>query len=131
MKHFRVYLIALFCLWPTQGFAQSQQAQQACHDVNPAGAWRECIQQYDQKLWQLQQDPRWQAYQRQLAIQQEQQRQQAEFQRRQLEQQRQQAAEQQRQMQELIRQQQLQQPRVIAPERSFWCSRNGSFIFCN
>jgi len=56
-----VLVAALLGLWPGSGFTQSKDAREVCRKVNPAGAWRECMRQYDQSLNKLVMDPKWQA----------------------------------------------------------------------
>ena len=60
-----VLVAALIVLWPGSGFTQSKEAREVCRRVNPAGAWRKCMRQYDQERNKLPMDPKWQAYQRQ------------------------------------------------------------------
>lgn len=68
MKRYTIGLVlvaALIGLWPGSGFTQSKEAREVCRRVNPAGAWRECMRQYDQERNKLLMDPKWQADQRQ------------------------------------------------------------------
>ena len=142
MKHaiFLCFLIALVLAYlPTPVLAQSQQALDACRNVNPAGAWRECLQRYDQRLWELQQDPQWWEQQRQLQLQEQYRQQQLELQRRQVEQQRQWNLQQQRQQQETQRRlRDLENNQNNNRGLSFMCrdaigrgDSGGVFVFCN
>jgi hypothetical protein len=63
-------LLGLFVILcsTSRALAASDEAIEACRDVNPPGVWQDCVRDYDAKLETLRQDPAWQAEQRRQEV---------------------------------------------------------------
>lgn len=64
-----IILLVIILVLPSgaypQGFSPSRDASSACRTVQPAGAWRDCVERYDKKVQSLKEDP---AYQEDLRL---------------------------------------------------------------
>jgi len=57
-----LFLLLSLCLVNTvyaQGFAPTPEASQACQTVQPTGAWRECVENYQRQQEALKADPKY------------------------------------------------------------------------